>query len=152
MLDALGFCAHRRKFNQIPSCKKIPVNYISNLHSSDSKSLQALSTRCFGKIGSIPRPTTRNILARVVKAPAPFSESCTCAPCWTRISMPLLSIEITARSSTSPSSVDKCSFTGFENIELSSFRFCSPPSIAILSGCRVSYSFTSTQATVPKLI
>jgi hypothetical protein len=37
------------------------VNYISNLYSSNSKSLQALPARCFGKIGSIPRPATTSI-------------------------------------------------------------------------------------------
>lgn len=36
------------------------------------------------------------------------------------------------------------------NTHLLTFRLCSPPSIAILSGCRASYSFTSIQATVPK--
>lgn len=33
---------------------------------------------------------------------------------------------------------------------LFTLRFCSPPSTAILSGLRASYSLTSTQATVPK--
>uniref|UniRef100_J3L9K4 Uncharacterized protein n=1 Tax=Oryza brachyantha TaxID=4533 RepID=J3L9K4_ORYBR len=75
-------------------------------------------------------------------------EYCTCAPCRTRISIPLLSIDIRAASSTSPS-VDKSSFKGFEYIALSSFKLCSPPSAAILSGFRASYSFTSIQATVP---
>jgi hypothetical protein len=46
---------------KVPSCKNIPVNYISNLYSSNSKSLQALPARCFGKIGSIPRPATTSI-------------------------------------------------------------------------------------------
>lgn len=40
----------------------------------------------------------------------------------------------------------------FQEVEFNglTFKFCSPPSTAILSGCKDSYSLTSTQATVPK--